>query len=82
MHTLVCCTQMTVQWCLVRGIARLMAALRRGLERVLALDRLSCFSPSELRLVLCGEQSPQWTRDELLRFIHSPFLVVTAQLCI
>ena len=59
---------MTVQWCLVRGIARQIAALRRGLERVLALDRLSCFSPSELCLVLCGEQSPQWTRDELLRF--------------
>ena len=45
---------MTVQWCLVRGIARQIAALRCGLERVLALDRLSCFSPSELRLVLCG----------------------------
>lgn len=60
--------QMTVQWCLVRGIERQMAALRRGLERVLSLERLSSFSPNELRLVLCGEQSPQWTRDEVLRF--------------
>ena len=50
--------------------ARQMAVLHRGLERVLSLDRLSCFSPSELRLMLCGEQSPQWTRDELLRFME------------
>lgn len=39
-----------------------------GFDRVFPMTRLRIFSPHELRLVLCGEQAPSWTREELLKF--------------
>ena len=32
------------------------------------MDKLQMFSPYELRLLLCGEQSPSWTREDILKF--------------
>ena len=37
------------------------------------MKKLSVFSPYELRLMLCGEQSPSWTRDDVLRFTEPKY---------
>lgn len=35
---------------------------------VCSMDKLRVFSPDELRLHLCGEQSIYWTREEILAY--------------
>ena len=56
------------EFCLERGIRRQMEALRQGFDRVFPMSRLAAFSPSELRLLLCGDQSPSWTREDILNY--------------
>ena len=56
------------EFCLERGIRRQMEALRQGFDRVFPMSRLAAFSPAELRLLLCGDQSPSWTRDDILNY--------------
>ena len=55
-------------FCLEVGIRRQMEALRRGFDRVFPMSRLAAFSPSELRLLLCGDQSPSWTREDIFNY--------------
>lgn len=56
------------EFCLERGIRRQMEALRQGFDHVFPMSRLACFSPAELRLLLCGDQSPSWTREDILNY--------------
>ena len=37
------------------------------------MQKLSTFSPHELRLLLCGEQAPNWSREDVLRFTEPRF---------
>lgn len=39
-----------------------------GFDRVFSMNKLQIFSPYELRLLLCGEQSPSWTREDILKY--------------
>lgn len=39
-----------------------------GIEQVLPLKKLCTFFPDELQSILCGDQAPNWTRDDLLAF--------------
>ena len=32
------------------------------------MEKLFPFSPSELQMILCGDQAPQWTRDDILNY--------------
>ena len=32
------------------------------------MEKLFPFSPSELQLILCGDQAPQWTRNDILQY--------------
>ena len=43
------------------------ASLKGGFSRVFSLDNLYLFSPDELQLLLCGDQAPSWSREDLLR---------------
>jgi len=56
------------EFCLERGIRRQMEALRQGFDRVFPMSRLTAFTPPELRLLLCGDQSPSWTREDILNY--------------
>lgn len=60
--------ELMTEFCLERGIRRQIEALRRGFDRVFPMSRLAGFSPSELRLLLCGDQSPSWTREDILNY--------------
>lgn len=39
-----------------------------GFDEVFPMENLFIFAPAELQLILCGEQAPQWTRDDLLNY--------------
>jgi hypothetical protein len=41
-----------------------------GFNRVFSLEHLQCFTPKELQLVLCGNQWPSWTLDDLLTYVE------------
>ena len=37
------------------------------------MQKLQTFSPEELRLLVCGEQSPSWSRSDLLSYTEPKF---------
>lgn len=45
-----------------------MDILVAGFDRVFPMGKLKIFSRYELRLMLCGEQSPKWSREDILKF--------------
>ncbi|XP_050346752.1 E3 ubiquitin-protein ligase HECTD1 isoform X1 [Nymphalis io] len=58
----------SARWMVSAGVARQTAAFRRGFAAVFPPRRLRAFSSAELRLLLCGERGPVWTRDHLLQY--------------
>lgn len=50
------------------GIKRQMEALKAGFCRVFSIEKLNAFTPLELRRMLCGQQKPEWTREDLLNY--------------
>ncbi|XP_047984096.1 E3 ubiquitin-protein ligase Ufd4 [Leguminivora glycinivorella] len=58
----------SARWMVADGIRRQAAAFRRGFAGVFPPRRLRAFSPSELRLLLCGERGPAWTKELLLQY--------------
>ncbi|XP_061382939.1 E3 ubiquitin-protein ligase Ufd4 isoform X3 [Danaus plexippus] len=50
------------------GVANQTEAFRRGFAGVFPPRRLRAFTPPELRLLLCGERGPAWTREHLLQY--------------
>lgn len=61
------CELMTT-FCLQEGIAKQMQAFHRGFCQVFPLKKLAAFSPEEARIMICGEQNPEWTREDLLNY--------------
>lgn len=59
---------LTLNFCLEAGIRRQMEAFREGFNRVFSLDKLRAFSPDEVRLMVCGNQNPQWTREDVINY--------------
>ena len=41
-----------------------------GFNQVFSMEHLRCFNPHELKLLLCGNQWPSWTLDDLLNYIE------------
>ncbi|XP_011314687.1 E3 ubiquitin-protein ligase HECTD1 isoform X8 [Fopius arisanus] len=60
--------EMTVKYCLDGGIARQLEAFRSGFSKVFPMEKLHAFSPEEIRAMLCGEQNPEWSREDLLNY--------------
>ncbi|CAF1384645.1 unnamed protein product [Adineta steineri] len=61
---------LSLQFIFRDGIRRQMDAFRSGFNQVFSLDHLQCFNPQELQLLLCGNQWPSWTLDDLLTYIE------------
>lgn len=59
---------LTINFCLQDGIAKQLDAFHNGFCEVFALNKLAAFTPEEARLMICGEQNPEWTREDLLNF--------------
>ncbi|XP_020287405.1 E3 ubiquitin-protein ligase HECTD1 isoform X2 [Pseudomyrmex gracilis] len=61
-------TSLTINYCLNQGIHRQLEAFKSGFSKVFPMEKLHVFSPEEMRAMLCGEQNPQWTREDLLSY--------------
>ncbi|XP_052898367.1 E3 ubiquitin-protein ligase Ufd4 [Anopheles moucheti] len=59
---------LTIAFCLQEGIARQLAAFHRGFCEVFTLNKLAAFTPDEIRKMLCGEQNPEWTREDIMTY--------------
>ena len=44
-----------------------------GFDRVFPIQRLQMFTPYELKLLVCGEQTPTWTREDIVNFTEPKF---------
>lgn len=58
--------ELTVNFCLQNGIAKQLESFHRGFSQVFPINKLAAFSPEEARMMICGEQHPNWTREDLL----------------
>jgi HECT-domain (ubiquitin-transferase) len=43
-------------------------AFLAGFDEVFPMEKLFLFSPNELQMILCGDQSPQWTREDIINY--------------
>lgn len=60
--------ELTLNFCLEKGVRRQMEAFKQGFCRVFPLDKLKAFSPEEVRVMLCGDQNPQWSREDVINY--------------
>ncbi|CAD6233691.1 GSCOCG00007258001-RA-CDS [Cotesia congregata] len=60
--------ELTIDYCLNKGIARQLESFKAGFSKVFPMEKLHAFSPEEIRAMLCGEQNPHWTREDLLNY--------------
>ncbi|KAJ8975323.1 hypothetical protein NQ317_008309 [Molorchus minor] len=60
--------ELTTQFCLDKGVARQLEAFYKGFSMVFPMEKLAAFSPDEMCMMLCGDQNPQWTRDDLINY--------------
>nr|CAI5854600.1 unnamed protein product [Callosobruchus analis] len=59
---------LTTNFCLDKGIARQLDAFYRGFSTVFPMEKLAAFSPDEMCVMLCGDQNPEWTREDLINY--------------
>ncbi|XP_071454696.1 E3 ubiquitin-protein ligase HECTD1 isoform X6 [Hetaerina americana] len=61
-------SELLTSYCLEGGIVAQMEAFRKGFDRVFPMSKLRAFSPEEVRVMLCGDQNPKWTREDLINY--------------
>uniref|UniRef100_A0A3Q3FE88 E3 ubiquitin-protein ligase n=1 Tax=Kryptolebias marmoratus TaxID=37003 RepID=A0A3Q3FE88_KRYMA len=54
--------------CMHTGIQKQMEAFKEGFNRVFPMEKLSSFSPKEVQMILCGNQSPSWNADDIINY--------------
>lgn len=64
--------------CLIRGSRKgncycqkevlLFFSSSEGFNRVFLMEKLSSFSHKEVQMILCGNQSPSWTADDIINY--------------
>lgn len=59
---------LTFNFCLQRGIAKQLDAFHHGFSQVFPVNKLAAFTPDEARMMICGEQNINWTREDLLNY--------------
>jgi len=58
----------TVDWVFVRGVRAQLESLRLGFTSVFPMEKLGSFTPAEVKTMLCGDQEPVFTRDEVIKY--------------
>jgi E3 ubiquitin-protein ligase HECTD1 len=51
-----------------KGIRRQLEAFRNGFNQVFSMDKLGAFSPQEIKMMLCGDQCPVFTKEDIIRY--------------
>lgn len=60
--------ELMFDFCMHTGIQKQMEAFREGFNRVFPMEKLSSFSHKEVQMILCGNQSPSWTADDVINY--------------
>ncbi|CAH8834422.1 unnamed protein product [Trichobilharzia szidati] len=60
--------ELTLAFCLDKGIRKQMDAFKDGFQRVLPLRWLALFTGTELGQLISGDSVAQWTREDLLAY--------------
>lgn len=60
--------ELMFDFCMHTGIQKQMEAFREGFNRVFPMEKLSSFSHKEVQMILCGNQSPSWTADDITNY--------------
>ena len=58
-------------WPLFLSLLRLADLLHLAtddVDSVFSIDSLKCFEPSELQLLISGDQAPKWTYEEIIKY--------------
>ena len=50
------------------GIIKQIKSFKNGFDSVFPMDSLKCFEPNELQLLLSGDQAPNWTYDDIIKY--------------
>ncbi|XP_052475722.1 E3 ubiquitin-protein ligase HECTD1 isoform X7 [Carassius gibelio] len=60
--------ELMFDFCMHTGIQKQMEAFRDGFNRVFPMEKLSSFSHKEVQMILCGNQSPSWTAEDIVNY--------------
>ncbi|XP_017331292.1 E3 ubiquitin-protein ligase HECTD1 isoform X5 [Ictalurus punctatus] len=60
--------ELMFDFCMHTGIQKQMEAFREGFNRVFLMEKLSSFSHKEVQMILCGNQSPSWTAEDIVNY--------------
>lgn len=58
---------LVTDFCFNTGIQRQMEAFKNGFDLVFSMEKL-VFNPMELSSLLCGDQAPTWTKEDILNY--------------
>ena len=64
---------LTRSFCLDVGIRKQMESFRAGFNEVFPMSNLRMFSPTEVMVLLCGEMTPSWTKEDLMNYTEPKF---------
>ncbi|XP_033735284.1 E3 ubiquitin-protein ligase HECTD1-like isoform X2 [Pecten maximus] len=59
---------LVTDFCINSGIRHQLDAFKAGFDEVFSMDKLHSFSPTELATLMCGEQAPVWSREDVLNY--------------
>lgn len=45
-----------------------LSSFSEGFNRVFQMEKMSSFSHKEVQMILCGNQSPSWTADDIINY--------------
>ncbi|XP_041131224.1 E3 ubiquitin-protein ligase HECTD1 isoform X1 [Polyodon spathula] len=55
-------------FCMHIAIQKQMESFKDGFNRVFPMEKLSSFSHEEVQMILCGNQSPSWTAEDIINY--------------
>ncbi|XP_078675972.1 E3 ubiquitin-protein ligase HECTD1-like isoform X4 [Branchiostoma floridae x Branchiostoma belcheri] len=55
-------------FCMNTGVRKQLEAFRAGFSEVFPMEKLQGFSPTEVQLMISGDQAPSWIRDDILNY--------------
>lgn len=55
-------------YCMQNGVQKQMEAFRSGFNKVFPMEKLGSFSPEEVQMILCGNQSPSWSAEDIINY--------------
>lgn len=52
----------------ILNVMKLTFLFSEGFNRVFPMEKLSSFSHKEVQMILCGNQSPSWTSEDVMNY--------------